>query len=433
MAIGTNGDDSLTGTSGNDVISGGDGDDIIVGRGGDDTLNGDAGDDILRGGAGNDVLNGGDGDDQLYGGAGNDVLDGGDGDDQLRGGAGNDTLSGGGGDDQLYGGAGNDTLSGGAGDDQLHGGAGNDTLSGGDGDDRLYGGAGRDILSGGAGDDYLSGGAGADILNGGAGDDVLEGGAGADRFVFDGEFGSDTIVDFQNNDRIELTGLTSYAIAQDGDDVVITTGSGSIFIKGATVQQVASRIEVACLVKGTLVQTPSGEVAVEAIAIGDEVVTVDGGVARVKWVGTRAYSRSFLKANDKIAPVLIKAGALGQQSPLRDLMVSPEHAVLIGGALVPAGLLANGDGIRQVRDFDAIEYFHLEFDEPQVILTNGAATESYVEQGNRRMFANHAEYVALYGEAERTGPCLRRFELVDQGPKLERIRERLGADLASAA
>lgn len=415
MATGTSGDDSLTGTPGIDVISGGDGDDVIVGRAGADTLNGDAGDDILRGGAGNDMLSGGDGDDQLYGGAGD------------------DTLSGDDGDDQLYGGAGNDVLSGGAGDDQIRGGAGNDTLSGGDGDDQLFGGAGRDTLSGGAGDDFLSGGAGADILNGGAGDDVLEGGAGADRFVFDGDSGADTILDFQNNDRIELTGLTSYAIAQDGDDVVITTDSGSILVKGATVQQVASRIEVACLVKGTLVQTPRGEVAIEAIAIGDDVVTADGGSARVKWIGTRAYSRSFLNANDKIAPVLIRAGALGRHGPRRDLMVSPEHAVLIDGVLVPAGLLANGDSIRQVRDLDLVEYFHLEFDEPQVIVTNGAATESYVEQGNRRMFANHADYAALYGEAERSGARLRRFELVDRGPKLQRIRERLGADLASAA
>jgi Hint domain/RTX calcium-binding nonapeptide repeat (4 copies) len=412
---GTNGDDDLKGTPGVDVIHGGDGDDVIHGRGGDDELYGE------------------DGDDKLYGGAGDDYLDGGDGDDKLYGGAGNDTLVGGAGDDQLYGGAGNDTLIGGDGDDKLYGGAGDDTLIGGDGDDKLYGGPGNDTLIGGDGDDYLSGGPGDDILEGGRGDDTLNGGKGADTFVFGDDFGSDTILDFEKSDRIKLTTLTSYSIDQDGDDVVISTEQGTIRVKSASVADVASRVEVACLVRGTLVETPAGEVAVEAIAIGDEVVTADGASAKVKWIGKRAYSRSFVNANARIAPVLITAGALGHHGPDRDLLVSPEHAVLIDNALVPAGLLIDGRAIRQVRDFDMVEYFHLEFDEPQVIRTNGAATESYVDHGNRRMFANYAEYVALYGETSPAPGRPRRYELVDKGPRLLRIRERLAADFAAAA
>ena len=396
-------------------------------------IDGTSGDDELRGTPRADVINGGAGDDTIYGRAGNDRLNGDDGDDELFGGSGNDQLNGGAGDDALHGGAGNDELDGGDGDDVLNGGAGRDILNGGAGDDVLNGGSGRDVLHGGAGDDVLNGGAGRDILNGGEGDDVLNGGAGRDRYVFDGSFGDDTIVGFDNGDRIELSDLTSYSIAQDGDNVLITTTSGTIMVRDATVQQVASRIEVACLVKGTLVRTPRGEVAVEALAIGDEVTTVDGRVARVKWVGRRAYSRSFLEANDKIRPVLITAGALGAHGPERDLMVSPEHAVLVDQVLVPAGLLVDGAGIRMARDLDRVDYFHLEFDEPQVIITNGAATESYVEQGNRRMFSNYSEYAALYGEADEPAPRLRRFTLVDGGSALDKIRDRLNSRLASAA
>jgi hypothetical protein len=69
---GTEGDDRLRGTRGDDVICGLEGDDVIDGRGGDDALFGDAG---------NDRIDGGDGDDNLYGSEGDDRLDGGRGDD----------------------------------------------------------------------------------------------------------------------------------------------------------------------------------------------------------------------------------------------------------------------------------------------------------------------------------------------------------------
>jgi len=99
------------GTNGADTLVGGADIDLLHGLGGDDVLDGRGGDDRLNGGDGNDRLAGGDGADRLNGGSGNDVLDGGDGDDQL---GGDD------GDDVLDGGIGADTLRGGAGDDIYH-------------------------------------------------------------------------------------------------------------------------------------------------------------------------------------------------------------------------------------------------------------------------------------------------------------------------
>lgn len=106
--IGTPGDDTLTGTKGNDVI---------VGMGGNDTIIDNKGDDVICGDDGNDTLIGGDGDDILVGGHGDDMLDGGKGDDTLIGRTGNDVLNGGNGDDTLTGGTGADSFSGGNGDD----------------------------------------------------------------------------------------------------------------------------------------------------------------------------------------------------------------------------------------------------------------------------------------------------------------------------
>jgi hypothetical protein len=119
LELGTNKDDTLTGT---------DGTDILLGNNGDDVLDGGDGNDLLLGGNGEDTLYGGDGNDLLSGGNGSDTLDGGDGNDLLSGGNGSDTLDGGDGNDLLSGGNGSDTLDGGAGSDLLLAGNGNDTL-----------------------------------------------------------------------------------------------------------------------------------------------------------------------------------------------------------------------------------------------------------------------------------------------------------------
>lgn len=342
--------------------------------------------------------------------------------DVLSGTAGADVINGSGGDDILFGLDGNDTL---------NGGAGKDTLFGGDGKDTLNGGAGKDFLDGGNGNDTLDGGAGDDVLIGGAGNDILTGGAGADRFVFQGNFGSDTLTDLGAGDVIDFTayGLSStsqLSIVQDGANVKITGPNGGLLtVLNSDIATVTSHVAVACLMRGTQVLTPAGQVAVESLSIGDKVVAVDGTAKPIKWIGQRGYSRSFVEASDKIAPVLLTAGSIGKNQPSRDLYVSPEHAVLVDHVLVAAQNLVNGTTIRRETNFDVVEYFHLEFERPEVILTNGLATESYVDHGNRRMFANHAEYVELYGESDSTQVGERRFEVVEAGAALEALRERL--------
>lgn len=128
----------------------------------------------IRGGDGNDSLDGGGGNDLIYGGAGHD---------ELAGDAGNDRLYGEFGEDELEGGDGNDTLYGGEDDDELEGNNGNDLLFGEAGHDELEGDDGNDILSGGSGNDELEGDAGLDLLFGGLGSDLLKGNSDGDLLV----------------------------------------------------------------------------------------------------------------------------------------------------------------------------------------------------------------------------------------------------------
>ena len=90
----------IDGTDNDDTLNGSYGDDYIAGRGGNETLNGGAGNDGLSGGTGNNTLNGGAGNDNIWGGA----------DDVIDGGAGNDFISAYGGTDTVTGGSGNDTF-----------------------------------------------------------------------------------------------------------------------------------------------------------------------------------------------------------------------------------------------------------------------------------------------------------------------------------
>ena len=163
--IGTEDDDVLEGTTGNDVI---------CGMGGNDRIDGKRGNDVIYGGSGNDTLYGRDGDDTIYGGSGNDLI---------LGHRGNDVLYGRLGDDRIYGGGGDDIAAGGKGSDRLHGEADDDILEGNQGNDVIHGGRGDDIIIGGEGDDTIRGNAGTDTIYLGEGTDTLLGTAPEDNVI----------------------------------------------------------------------------------------------------------------------------------------------------------------------------------------------------------------------------------------------------------
>lgn len=400
------------GNSGNNTLDGTDDDDRIYGRSGNDTLNGGGGNDILVGGSGRDVLNGGSGNDQLFGGSGRDTLNGG---------------------------TGSDLLSGDAGDDQLEGGGGNDVLLGGSGDDDLAGDAGSDLLLGGSGDDLLDGGSGSDILDGGSGDNIVTTGSGNDTVRISDPDGSTVITDFDpTQDTLDLRALTGVAslgdlsIVQSGDAVIITGDgfAGSVTIEGVTVDDMTSPgvVAVACFMTGTAIRTDRGDIPVEALSIGDRVVTAGGRVRPVRWIGRRAFSRRFAKSSPRIVPVRIRAGALGDGVPNQDLLVSPEHALMIDGVFVPAVHLVNDGTIRRDPDHAIFAYHHVELDGHDVIIANGAPAESYIDQGARRMFANWAEFEALYGpEPAGAEAGARALPTVTDGDHLDAIRARIAA------
>ena len=155
--------------------------------------------------------------------------------------------------------------------------------------------------------------------------------------------------------------------------------------------------EVFCYLPGTMILTPSGQVPVERLRSGDALVTRFGGIRRLKWVGIQRYAGRFLARNPDLIPVCIKANALGEGLPLRDLYVSPGHSMLVDDTLLLAKALVNGITVTQDEPPALVTYYSLEFEVHDCVIAEGMFSESYADApGFRNRFHNAAEFHALY-------------------------------------
>jgi hypothetical protein len=152
----------------------------------------------------------------------------------------------------------------------------------------------------------------------------------------------------------------------------------------------------ACFCSGTLIRTECGEVAIETLAIGDRVVTASGESRRVEWIGRRKIAARFAKPLT-VWPVRIKAGALAEGTPSRDLLVSPDHAILVDDVLIQAGALVNGNSIvHETRVAETFTYYHVELIDHSLIFVENTLAETFVDNIDRLGFDNWAEHEALF-------------------------------------
>ncbi len=230
-------------------------------------------------------------------------------------------------------------------------------------------------------------------------DEILVKGQAGDTVVYDNQTG---LLEVENSahgivDEIQFapgddpSQVYYHYDATTGDLVITANSSGGI---GST----------PCFLAGTLVRTPEGDAAVETLKAGDLVVTHDGRSVPVSWLGKQTISMRFADPL-RVLPIRVKAGALADNVPARDLLISPDHAVLIGGALVQAGALVNGTSIvREVRVPVTFVYYHVETDDHSLILAEGAPAETFVDTVDRLNFDNWAEHQALYPEGKTVEP-----------------------------
>jgi hypothetical protein len=181
---------------------------------------------------------------------------------------------------------------------------------------------------------------------------------------------------------------------------LLSTITGAFGLTGPNNAATAAQIDVFCFMAGTLIRTPDGEAAVETLKRGDLVLTADGASKPVRWVGRQTVSAIF---GDPLRnwPIRVKAGALADNVPSRDLLLSPDHALLVGGVLIQASALVNGTSIvRESKVPSVFVYYHVELDDHSLILAENTPAETFIDNADRLNFDNWAEHDALYPEGK---------------------------------
>ncbi|MEM7269442.1 MAG: Hint domain-containing protein, partial [Pseudomonadota bacterium] len=203
----------------------------------------------------------------------------------------------------------------------------------------------------------------------------------------------------------EIVGFFTQPFLPAGSTLTLGAGTDG----GVTVPYAA----IPCFASGSMIATPDGERAVEDIAPGDQVLTRDNGVQTVRWAGSRQTP-----AYGDAAPVRIRSGALGNA---RDLVVSPQHRMLLSGwraetmfgeteVLIAATHLTCMDSVSR-QEGGVVTYHHLLFDAHEIIFAEGAATES-LHPGDLALSgfdqAARAEVLSIFPElASGAGPTAR--------------------------
>jgi hypothetical protein len=158
----------------------------------------------------------------------------------------------------------------------------------------------------------------------------------------------------------------------------------------ATAQAVGARAAggVICFTPGTAIRTKDGTRRIEDLRPGDHIATKDNGMQQVLWTGSRKMSGARLHAMPHLRPVWLRAGALGLGRPEDDLLVSPQHRMLVQGpaamalfntpeVLVAAEDLIDGTSIYVDQALREVTYIHVLLERHQVIWANGLETESF--------------------------------------------------------
>jgi hypothetical protein len=228
-----------------------------------------------------------------------------------------------------------------------------------------------------------------------------------------------TITGFESGDQIKFadsgSGTLSYTTSFSGGVTTVTvkdqgTTVGTVALNGnytaahfalsETGHIDTLKTDAACFMAGTMIATPDGEVAIETLKRGDLVLSSDGHVKPVSWLGVQTVSTRFADKM-RVWPIRIKAEALGDNVPSRDLLLSPDHAVLVDGALVQAGALVNGTSIvRETNVPEVFTYYHVEVDDHSLILAENTPAETFVDNVDRLGFDNWAEHDALYPDGK---------------------------------
>jgi hypothetical protein len=244
---------------------------------------------------------------------------------------------------------------------------------------------------------------------------IADFGAGDVLDITDLDFKTAMIEGFTSNGHgggtLTITGTQIGTLDPETVNLVFTNDQGAFALGPAAGG--GTDVVPLCYVRGSNILTPNGNVPVESLCIGDLLVTRFGGIRPVKWIGRQSYDWRFIAKNPDRRPVRIRAGALGDSTPARDLLVSGGHSVLLGDTLVLTRALVNGVSIvyepvpENAACAPPIDYFQIDFFAHDCVIAEGVFAESFADgPGLRGQFHNEAEFGALYPDHAAPGELL---------------------------
>ncbi len=209
----------------------------------------------------------------------------------------------------------------------------------------------------------------------------------SDTFLDDGEIGAS-----ENDIGASLA---------SGDYAMVISGTSAVFYSSVVIPNPATfdfhaiSVQLSngfsdlvfCFATGTMIETEDGPKDVADLVTGDSVLTKDNGYQDIRWIARSQFSAGQLAVKPDLVPICIKAGALGDDLPRQDLVVSPQHRMLVSNrfshlmfdeaeVLVPAKALLNDFSITKCDPANGADYFHVMLDNHELLLANGCWSES---------------------------------------------------------
>lgn len=206
--------------------------------------------------------------------------------------------------------------------------------------------------------------------------------------------------DFSDCDLLDLNGTDVRSIVQntsDPDSSLVTYHNDSS-LRFAQIARI-----IPCFTADTLIATPRGERRAQDLRLGDKVLTRDNGIQTITWAGHKTMTMRNIAVTDDMRPIRISKGAFGPNCPERDMIVSPNHRILIGTGsevLAAAKDLIHLPGISALRS-DMVTYIHFMCAQHEIVFSDGLWTETF--QPNDHALhgidaAQRAELFALFPE-----------------------------------
>jgi len=238
-----------------------------------------------------------------------------------------------------------------------------------------------------------------------------------DTIILDGIAETGINASFQNG--LELVGSETVTVniagAVHANDFDVTTDGHNTTI--------AMDVDPPCLARGTQVLTPSGNVVIEKLRQGDLITTISDGDSPILWIGRRRMNLRGHPRPEVVQPICFYQDSIADGVPQSDLLLSPDHALYLGGLLIPAKTFVNGATIVQLIR-TSVTYYHIELSNHGIIFAEGAPVETYLETGNRGAFENGGKPVQLHPDFAQTLREAKGYApFAETGPIVESVRQ----------